>query len=400
MIECLYMDSKIDKNAQGEKIDSKINKSLLEETVAKLMTKGKGILAADESNGTADTKRLEPIGVAPGEENRRRYRHLFLCTSELEKYVSGVILYNETFWQDCGCDACESGENVENGVGKKCGKSFAEMLTEKGIIPGIKVDTGAKDSDEFPGEKITAGFEEFEDLGDLETRTKKYFDAGARFAKWRAVIKIDADAGLPTDGAIIKNAEAMADYVEICQANGLVPIVEPEVLLNGDHSLETSRVVTSKVVQAVFSKIKEKVDAGKAYLPGIILKTSMVIQGDQYSDESTAEEVANATVRMLKESVPENIGGVVFLSGGQTAVEATTHLDAIVEEGESDDNLMKKGTLPFEIAFSYARALQGSAARIWAGKDENIDAARTEFIERLKLNQLADAGDYDIEMEY
>lgn len=341
---------------------NQINTKLLEETVSKLLAKGKGILAADESNGTAD-KRLASISVEGGEENRRRYRDLFLCVNGLEKYVSGVILYDETFWQE----ACD-------------GKLFVDNLNKKGIISGIKVDIGAKDFPGFPGEKLTVG------LDDLSDRCQKYFKNGARFAKWRAVINIDEQKGLPTEEAIEANADALGRYARIAQESGLVPIVEPEVLLIGPHSIELSESITKKVVSKVFEKLNEY----RAYVPGVILKTSMVINGNTNPDEASPEEVADATVRMLLESVPKNIGGVVFLSGGQTAVEATAHLDTIAE----------REPLPFEIAFSYGRALQGPALRIWAGKDENIKEARKEFLKRLKLNQLADSGDYDIKLEY
>lgn len=345
---------------ENEKIEK--NKKLLEETVAKLMQKGKGILAADESNSTAG-KRLESTGAENTEENRRLYRELFLEMPEMENYVSGVIMYDETFWQKTNA-----------------GEVFPNSLTNKGVVPGIKVDTGAKDSEEFPGEKVTEGIE------GLPDRLAKYFASGARFAKWRAVIKIDESVNLPTDGAIAANIENMSKYVLLCQEAGIVPIVEPEVLLTGPHTIEKAGEVTSKVVKKLFDKISET----GAHLPGIILKTSMVIQGNENSDEASPEEVANATIMMMKMSVPENVGGVVFLSGGQTAVEASAHLDAIAE-GEP---------MPWEIAFSYARALQGPALVIWKGKDENVVAARREFLKRLKLNQLADAGDYDVSMEY
>ncbi len=339
-----------------------IDEQKLVETVKKLLTKGKGILAADESNGTAD-KRLESFGIATGEEMRKKFRHLFLCMPGVEEYLSGVILYDETFWQD-NCD----------------GVSFRQSLSNLGILPGIKVDLGAKDMPGFPDEKLTVG------LDDLADRAKRYFDAGAKFTKWRAVIKIDAEKNLPTTECITANAEALARYARIVQEIGLVPIIEPEVLLDGKHDLKTSEKITTIVVSTLFEKLAE----AKVFLPGLILKTSMVINGNQNSDEASPEEVADATVRMLKKSVPSEVGGIVFLSGGQTAVEATAHLDAIAEQEP----------LPWEIAFSFARALQESALRIWAGKDENIASAREEFLKRLKLNKLADEGKYDIALEY
>jgi fructose-bisphosphate aldolase class I len=339
-----------------------IDKALLEDTVQKLLIKGKGILAADESNGTAD-KRLESVDAGTGEEMRKKYRDLFLCTPGMEKYVSGVIMYDETFWQD-DC----------------AGVKFPTSLEEKGVIPGIKVDTGAKDNPDFPGEKITEGLE------GLKERVEKYFDGGARFTKWRAVVKIDEENGLPTDAMLQKNAENFAQYAAITQEAGLVPIIEPEVLLQGKHSIDKCAEIVSKTLKIVFSELSRI----EVYLPGVILKTSMVISGNQNPDESTVDEVADYTVKTLKESVPEEVGGIVFLSGGQTAVEASAHLDAIAE----------REPLPWEIAFSYARALQGPALRIWSGNEEKVSEAREEFLKRLKLNHLADLGDYDIELEW
>ncbi|HMP67293.1 MAG TPA: fructose-bisphosphate aldolase class I [Candidatus Paceibacterota bacterium] len=341
---------------------TEINKELLKQTVIKLMSPDKGILAADESNDTAN-KRLESYNITASEEKRRQYRELFFATPEIEKYVSGIIMYDETFWQKSNSDV-----------------SYPQFLEQKGILPGIKVDTGAKDFPGFPEEKITVG------LDDLQLRAQKYFDNGAKFAKWRAVIKIDDEKGLPTDAAIDANIESLCRYVKICQQIGLVPIIEPEVLLNGKHSIKKSEEVTSVLLLKLFSKLKEY----EAYLPGLILKIGMVINGDQNPDEASPEEIAKSTVRVLNKNVPTEIGGVVFLSGGQTAVEATTHFDAIVETNE----------LKFENAFSYARALQDGALTIWKGQEENVDNARAEFIKRLKLNSLADSGKYDIKMEY
>jgi fructose-bisphosphate aldolase class I len=341
---------------------TELNTKLLEQTAALMVMPGKGILAADESNETAD-KRLADIGVDGSSEMRRQYRQLFLGAAEIENYVSGVILYDETFYQKS-----DSGE------------TFPEMLALRGILPGIKVDQGAKDSSELPGEKLTVG------LDGLEGRAAKYFQAGARFAKWRVIFTIDENKNFPSKKSIEKNAAAMAEYVMICQKVGLVPIVEPEVLLQGEHSIEKAEEVTTKVVKEVLQTVEK---AG-AFLPGLVLKTSMVINGNQNADEASPEEVAEATVRMLSAAVPKNIGGVVFLSGGQTAVEASAHLDAIAEQEP----------LPFEVAFSYGRALQGPALRIWRGKKENIDVARQEFLKRLRLNQMADAGGYDVAFEF
>lgn len=339
-----------------------LNTNLLEETVKKLLIKGKGILAADESSETAD-KRLASVGIDGGLENRRRYRDLFLSDINLGKYVSGVILHDETFWQKA-----------------PDGQLFVEKLESAGVVPGIKVDEGVRDFPGFSGEKITIG------LDDLPERVEKYFKNGARFAKWRAVFNIDEMLNLPKQKVIEANADALGRYARIVQEYGLVPIVEPEVLLLGNHSIQTSEIVTKKVVSEVFQKLNEY----QVYIPGVILKTSMVINGNTNPKEASVEEVADATIRMLLKSVPKNVGGVVFLSGGQTPVEATAHLDAIAE----------REPLPFEISFSYARALQESALRVWSGNDTNLAAARAEFEKRLKYNQMADSGDYDIYLEF
>ena len=342
--------------------NEKLDKKSLEQIAAQLMLPHKGILAADESNSTAG-KRLAEHGISNSEENRRLYRELFFGTPDIEKYVSGVILYDETFWQK-----------------SNSGKTYPNFLAEKDILPGIKIDLGAKDFPGFPGEKLTVG------LDDLPERAKKYAESGATFVKWRAVIAIDEENNLPTEEAIEANADALGRYARICQEAGMVPIIEPEVLLNGPHSIETSEEITTKVLKKVF----EKMDEYRAYVPGVILKTSMVINGNENPDEATIKEVADLTVKVLLETVPKNIGGVVFLSGGQTPVEATAHFDAIAE----------KEPLPFEITFSYGRALQGPSLVIWKGEPENIDAARTEIIKRLEMNTLADSGDYDISLEY
>ncbi len=338
------------------------DQNILQETVSKLLAKGKGILAADESNSTAD-KRLESIGAETGESMRQKYRDLLLSTPNLENYASGVILYDETFWQD-----------------DLSGRKFVDALTEKGILPGIKVDIGANDHADFPGEKITDG------LDGLHERLLKYYAGGARFTKWRVVVKIDEENNLPTIGMIQENARRFAKYVELAHLANLVPIVEPEILLDGKHSQEKCAEITGLVLREVFGELSRI----GVYLPGVILKTSMVISGNQNPEENSPEEVADSTIKVLKENVPTELGGVVFLSGGQTAVESTAHLDTIAEAEP----------LPWEIAFSYGRALQEPALRIWKGKDENIESAREEFLKRLKLNKLADAGDYDIELEF
>jgi fructose-bisphosphate aldolase class I len=327
-----------------------------------LLTKGKGILAADESNKTAN-ERFSKYDISETEEMRRSYRELLFSTPNIEKYISGVIMYDETFWQK------------EDG-----GKTFPEYLESKGILPGIKVDIGAVDSSVYPGEKITHG------LDDLEERIKKYKEANAQFTKWRAVIAIDKDLGLPTQMNIDDNTENMAIYAKIIQGLNMVPIVEPEVLLKGKHNIKESYDVHNKVLSSLFIALKKH----DVYLPGLILKTSMVISGDKSGEENSPKEVAKETLNVLKENVPSEIGGVVFLSGGQTPVEALSHLDAMAEQEP----------LPWEIAFSYSRALQEPAMREWRGKKSNWAKAQEILEHRLKLASLADSGAYDIELEY
>lgn len=326
----------------------------INEIAKKLLTPDKGILAADESNGTAD-KRLASFDIEGGEENRRKYRELFLNTEGIEKYISGVILYDETMRQ-VGADDV----------------TFPKHLSGLGIIPGIKVDTGAKDHSDFSREKITEGLE------GLEDRLKEYYKMGARFTKWRAVVKIDEENNLPTEASILENAKRLAEYAKIVQENNMVPIIEPEVLLKGGHSIKKSEEVLEKTLQIVFDEIKkEDID-----LSGLILKTSMVVPGDESGEAMDDKEVAKRTVRVLKNTVPENIGGVVFLSGGQNPQEARDNLNEIA----------KLEPLPFEIAFSFARAIQGPAMNIWRGKEENISAARKEFIKWLEFHTAADKG--------
>ena len=339
-----------------------MQKENLQQIVSKLMTRGKGILAADESNGTAD-KRLESLKIKSGEKMRQKYRDLFLSTPNFEHYISGVILYDETLKQ-----------RATNG------NFFPDHLSNLGIVPGIKVDTGAKDHPDFPDEKITEGLE------GLEDRLKEYYKMGARFTKWRAVIQIDEGNNLPTKGAVLENAIRLAKYAKIVQENGMVPIIEPEVILDGPHSIEKAQEVTEMTLKIVFEHIVEhEVD-----LKGLILKTSMVVPGSESGQDMNPEDVARRTVKVLQNSVPNNLGGVVFLSGGQTPEQARDNLNAIA----------KLEPLPWEIAFSYARAIQGPALKIWKGKKENVEAAREEFVKWLIFDTKADRGELDEELEY
>ncbi|MBI3589109.1 MAG: fructose-bisphosphate aldolase class I [Candidatus Liptonbacteria bacterium] len=314
-------------------------------TIQKIFSGSKGILAADESVPTAG-KRLESIGVPSTPETRQKYREIFLTTPGIESYLSGVIFFDETFRQSLN------------------GKSFPKLVEEKGIVPGIKVDKGAVDSLEFPGEKITVG------LDGLPARLAEYYALGARFAKWRAVITIGNN--IPTDGCLIKNAGILAEYSKNCLDAGIVPIIEPEVLLDGEHSIEKSEAITTKTLRITFNSLKNL----NLPLNEVILKTSMVVPGNKSGEPMDPSKIAEATVRCLKNSVPAEVGGIVFLSGGQTPVQATVNLNAI----------SKLKPLPWPTSFSYARALQGDPLKIWQGKDENILAAQAVFLKRLKLN--------------
>lgn len=331
--------------------------ALLYETVSKLLTTGKGILALDESPATA-TKRLQDINVESTEETRRQYRELFLGTPELSQYVTGVILPDEGFWQ-----------KIADSV------TFPEYLTLHDVIPGIKVDEGLVDDARFPGETITRG------LDGLEARLKKYFAGGARFCKWRAAFTIDSEAQLPSEANIRANAHDMALYAACTQQAGLVPIVEPEVLMEGSHSHDVAQEVLKKVLTIVVDEIKKNSDVDPK---GLIIKTGMVVPGKQFEHSVPATAIAEATVAVLKETVSDDIGGIVFLSGGQSPLEATENLNEI----------SRMEPLPWPLAFSYARALQGPALKLWAGKRDMLEVARKEFVHRLKANSLADMGDY------
>ncbi|MEX2514952.1 MAG: class I fructose-bisphosphate aldolase [Candidatus Paceibacterota bacterium] len=319
-----------------------------------LMTPGKGILAADESNSTAG-KRLDSVGLENTEENRRRYRNLFLNTEGIGEYLSGVILYTETLEQ-------KSDEGV----------LFPKLLDEKGIIPGVKVDLGTVPLPGFDGEVVTEGLD---GLGD---RLESYRDSGAGFTKWRAVITIGED--IPTPEAIHANAVILARYAKIAQERGYVPIVEPEVIYAGDHSFARSAAVTEAVLKEVcYQMDRFRVDCGTA-----IIKTSMVLPGRESGEEVEDKVIAEETVRVLKSAVSPEMAGVVFLSGGQEPDEATAHLNEIA----------KLEPLPFELAFSFARAIQQPVLDVWGGDDANLSAAREEFIQRLKNNTQADQGSF------
>jgi fructose-bisphosphate aldolase class I len=324
-----------------------------------MVAKGRGILAADESSGTIK-KRFDSIKLDSTEEARRSYREMLFTAPGIAEYISGVILYDETLRQ-----------KTRDGV------PFAELLAKQNIVPGIKVDTGAKPLAGFPGETITEG------LDGLRERLAEYHKLGARFAKWRAVI--DIGAGIPTSFAIDANAHALARYAALCQEANIAPIVEPEVLMDGDHSLERCEEVTDRVLESVFDQLFEH----RIHLEGMVLKPNMVISGKKCAQRASAADVAAATVRCLKRHVPSSVPGIAFLSGGQTEREATEHL-----------SLMNQvGGLPWALTFSYGRALQDSALKTWAGKADAFAAGQKAFLKRAKLNGLAQLGKYAASLE-
>ena len=331
----------------------------LKSTIKDMVVVGKGILAADESVKTA-TKRLASIGTESTEETRRQYRNLILTAPGIEKYICGVILFEETLTQ-----------KTDNGI------LFPEHLTKVGVEPGIKVDEGLA---EFEGsvEQYTKG------LDGLGSRLEKYKKFGCRFAKWRAVYHITEDT--PTEMAIKRNAEDLAKYAKICQEHGIVPIVEPEVLIDGTHSIDTCYKVTEKVLKEVFAALKKE----NVMINYTILKPSMVISGKEASNRADVDEVAGKTIKCLKATVPAELPSINFLSGGQTPQEATAHLNMMHTLGEN---------LPWYVSFSYARALQDPALKTWRGKKENFDAGQRAFIKRAKLNSLATMGKYEESME-
>ena len=330
------------------------------DTIARgMVAKDKGILAADESGGTIK-KRFDKIKLESTEESRRAYRELLFTTPGASDYISAVIFYDETLRQ-----------KTRDGV------PFPEYLTRSGIIPGIKVDTGAKPLAGFPGETITEG------LDGLRERLAEYYKLGARFAKWRAVI--DIGDGIPTQTGIDANAHALARYAALCQEARIVPIVEPEVLMDGAHSLERCEEVTDATLQAVFRQLY----AHRVRLEGIVLKPNMVISGMKNPKRASAEEVAEASVRCLKRNVPAAVPGIAFLSGGQGPEEATEHLSLINQ----------LGPLPWEVSFSYGRALQAPVLEAWRGLPANFAAGQKAFFKRAKLNGLARSGRYAAALE-
>ena len=325
----------------------------LYETAAALLASGKGILAADESDGTAG-KRLDQVRLENTPENRQDFREILFTAPDIEQYISGVIMYDSS---------------IRNTTDD--GTPFPDVLIAKGIIPGIKVDTGVKDHHGFKGEVITQG------LDDLDERFTEYYEMGARFAKWRMVVTIDGDE-LPTYETVKMNCVQMARYAQLAQAAGIVPIVEPEVIFAGDHSLQKAELETTRTLQILFQTLQEyRVD-----LAGLILKSSMVLAGDKYPEQTSPEEVAQATLRTFHMSVPHETAGIVFLSGGQTPERSVQNLNAIAKMGQQ----------PWPITFSFSRALENPVLDAWGGKPENVDAAKAALLEVSKQNSAASLG--------
>src|SRR6476620_7783966 len=331
----------------------------LNETAAAIVAEGKGILAADESDGTIK-KRFDSIGVESTEENRRAYRDLLFTTEGVEEYISGVILFDETIRQ-AAAD----------------GTPFPKLLESKGVIPGIKVDKGAKPLALAEGETVTEG------LDGLRARLDEYRELGARFTKWRGVISIGG--GIPSEYCLWTNAHALARYAALSQEAGLVPIVEPEVLMDGGHSIETSFEVTSRTLHAVFTELRDQ----RVHFEQMLLKPNMVLSGYEASEQASDDEIAEQTLRCFYRHVPAAVPGIVFLSGGQSDEDATARLSKMNELGPH----------PWQLSFSYGRALQAPALKAWGGKTENVEAAQQAYYHRAKLNGAARSGSYKPQME-
>lgn len=337
-----------------------MNLADLNKVAQALVAPGKGILAADESSGTIK-KRFDAIGVESTEDNRRDYREmLFRDTDAMSKYISGVILYDETIWQK-----------------GKDGTPLVKLIEQAGAIPGIKVDEGTQPLPQCPGELVTVG------LDKLSERLKRYYEQGARFAKWRAVI--DIGKGIPSHTAIHTNAHALARYAALCQAAQITPIVEPEVLMDGDHDIGRCYEVTEAVLKQTFQELYDQ----KVALEGMILKPNMVVPGKKNAKQASVQEVAEKTIRLLKNCVPSAVPGIAFLSGGQSDEEATAHLDAI-------NRLVHQ---PWKLTFSYGRALQSAPQKAWAGNPDNVRAAQQAFTHRARMNSLASIGEWSADLE-
>jgi fructose-bisphosphate aldolase, class I len=337
-----------------------VDRARLKETAQAMVAEGKGILAADESNATM-TKRLEAVGIDSTPESRRGFRGLMFTAEGAADHISGVIMYDETLRQ-----ASEDGT------------PFPELLASAGILPGIKVDTGAKPLAGFPGETVTEG------LDGLRGRLSEYRELGARFAKWRAVIAIDE--GRPTRGCIEANAHALARYAALCQEAGIVPIVEPEVLMDGDHPIDRSEEVTATVLRAVFAQLAEQ----RVLLEGVVLKPNMLLSGYNCPEQARVEEVAERTLACFRRVVPAAVPGIAFLSGGQSDERAAAHLNAM--------NTI--GGVPWELTFSYGRALVAAPLKVWAADTARVADAQAAFLHRASCNAAARMGEYAESMEH
>ena len=337
-----------------------MDKNSLKDIAHKMVADGKGILAADESTGTIK-KRFDTIALVSTEDSRRDYREMLFRSDEaMQSAISGVILYDETIRQKAAD-----------------GTTLVSLIEQAGSIPGIKVDTGAKDMAGHPNEKVTEG------LDGLRERLEEYFELGARFAKWRAVINIGD--GIPSRGCISANTHALARYAALCQENGIVPIVEPEVIMDGSHTAETCYEVTSSVLSALYTQLEEQ----NVYLEGSILKPNMIVSGTECPTQASVQQVAEMTLDCFNKCVPQAVPGIIFLSGGQADELATAHLDAI----------NKMGPLSWKISFSYGRALQAAPLKTWSGKPENISAAQAAFTHRASMNKLAALGEWHASLE-
>jgi len=337
-----------------------MNLDLLKKTAAAMVAPGKGILAMDESHPTCN-KRFEALGIATTVENRRAYRDMLVTGENLVDYLGGAILFDETLRQKTLAEV-----------------PFAEHLSSIGVVPGVKVDAGAKALALHSNEKVTEG------LDGLRERLKEYFDLGARFAKWRAVITIGD--GIPSDACLVANAHALARYAALCQEADIVPIVEPEVLIDGDHTIQRSFEVTQKTQQLTFEHLQQQ---GIVW-EGMVLKPSMVISGKDCPQQAGIQQVAEETIRCLLSTVPKEVPGIAFLSGGQSDEDATAHLNAM---NSMDQNL------PWRVTFSYGRALQHAAMQAWNGSADNVAKAQAVAVHRARMNGLASNGEYAAELE-
>ena len=337
-----------------------MDKNSLKDIAHKMVADGKGILAADESTGTIK-KRFDTIALVSTEDSRRDYREMLFRSDEaMQSAISGVILYDETIRQKAAD-----------------GTTLVSLIEQAGSIPGIKVDTGAKDMAGHPNEKVTEG------LDGLRERLEEYFELGARLSKWRAVINIGD--GIPSRGCISANTHALARYAALCQENGIVPIVEPEVIMDGSHTAETCYEVTSSVLTALYAQLDEQ----NVYLEGSILKPNMIVSGTECPTQASVQQVAEMTLDCFNKCVPQDVPGIIFLSGGQADELATAHLDAI----------NKMGPHSWKISFSYGRALQAAPLKTWSGKPENVSAAKAAFTHRASMNKLASLGEWNASLE-